>query len=67
MIAYEPHELRDLPTLAQGQCADLKIESPTWRVWLSRMTPADGETRPVQYEKLTDGRWLSVDAQGVEL
>lgn len=39
---YTLAELEALPTLAQGQADDLKIETATRRIWLSRMTVADG-------------------------
>jgi hypothetical protein len=34
--------LNDLPTLSQGHDADLKIDAPPVRVWISRMTREDG-------------------------
>lgn len=35
-------DLAQRPTLHQGHHADLKVETPTERVWLSRLLPADG-------------------------
>lgn len=35
-------DLVALPTLTQGQADDLKIDTGTERVWLSRMTVEDG-------------------------
>ena len=52
--------LEDMPTIHSGQYADLKIDTGTKRVWLSRMTAADGETQPVQIERLIDGCWVDV-------
>lgn len=40
---YTLAELEALPTLATGQADDLKIETETRRVWLSRCTVEDGE------------------------
>ncbi len=57
--------LKDLPTLAQGQCADLKVDDGERRVWVSRMTPEDGETQPVQVERLIDGCWVDVTDEEV--
>lgn len=39
---YSLKRLQSLPTLHQGQCDDLKIETNKIRVWLSRLTKADG-------------------------
>jgi hypothetical protein len=61
---YDPADLEDLPTLATGQAADLKIDTGTVRVWLSRCGPKDGETRPVQVEILRNGRWIDADEEG---
>lgn len=56
----EVEELQHMPTLCQGQCADLKMDDGRFRVWLSRMGPEDGETHPVQVEELRDGRWEDI-------
>lgn len=53
-------ELEALPTLSVGQAADLKIDTGTIRVWVSRCGFRDGETVPVQIEMLVDGRWEDV-------
>lgn len=34
--------LGELPTITQGQTADLKIDAPPIRIWVSRMTVEDG-------------------------
>lgn len=34
--------LNKLPTISQGHTDDLKINTPSRRVWLSRLTVADG-------------------------
>lgn len=59
-VTLDPDELEALPTLAVGQTADLKVDTGTVRVWLSRCGPEDGETEPVQVERLVDGRWEEV-------
>lgn len=51
-------ELLAMPTLEQGHFANLKIDTGTLRVWVSRMTIADGELDPVQVERLEDGVWV---------
>ena len=53
-------ELKNMPTLAVGQAADLKIDTGATRVWFSRCGLADGETHPIQIEKLINGRWEDV-------
>jgi hypothetical protein len=52
-------ELQDLPTLCIGHSQNLKIETPTVRVWLSRCGIADGMPydNQVEVEQLIDGRW----------
>lgn len=50
--------LESLPTLSVGQTADLKIDGPAGRIWVSRC-PEEGEP-PVMYETLADGRWIDV-------
>lgn len=41
-INFTLKALQNMPTLAQGQADDLKISTPTLRVWLSRLTVEDG-------------------------
>lgn len=53
-------DLDAMPTLHQGQYADLKIDTGTMRVWRSRMRISDGESFPVQIERLVNGRWEDV-------
>lgn len=43
MRRYSLAELKAMPTLHQGQYDDLKAEFDHVRVWLSRMTVADGQ------------------------
>jgi hypothetical protein len=52
-------DLKALPTLSVGQDADLKIDQKGVRVWLSRMTVADGAPydNEVTVEMLVRGGW----------
>ena len=55
-------ELQKLPTLCVGQVDNLKIETPTMRVWLSRVTVADGQPydNQVTIERLgVNGIWCT--------
>ncbi len=54
-MGIEASDIEDLPTLCQGQAADLKIETEMLRGWLCRVTGR------VEYERLVDGRWVSAD------
>lgn len=55
--------LEDKKTIYAGQFDDLKIETATKRVWLSRMTTDDGMeyNNQVTVEELKNGRWEIVD------
>lgn len=57
------HDLQSLPTLAVGQTDDLKFDNGEKRVWLSRMTVADGMPydNQVTVEILVRGRWVILD------
>jgi len=59
MKRYSLAELEELPTLSEGQFDNLKVETSTRRVWLSRCGVADGEPYPnkVTVERLINGRW----------
>jgi hypothetical protein len=53
-------ELQALPTLSQGHTDDLKMETTARRVWLSRLTKADGQPYDNQITieaKNEDGSW----------
>lgn len=58
---YTLDELEAMPTISQGQADDLKIDSDGERVWLSRLTTADGADvdHEVTHEKynIDRGRW----------
>jgi hypothetical protein len=58
LITYQ--ELEAMPTLSVGQAANLKIDTGTMRVWVSRCGLADGETQPVQVERFEFGRWVDI-------
>jgi len=53
--------LRRRRVLRQGWTHNLVLETPTVRVWLSRLTAEDGETCPVSVEVLRNGRWVETD------
>lgn len=63
MPRYTADELRDLPTIEQGQADDLKVRDGDTKVWLSRMTVEDGMpyNDQVTIERLVDGRWITID------
>lgn len=56
-------ELRELPTITEGQIRSLKMESDSERVWLSRGTVEDGEpwNNLVSVERLFGGSWIEVE------
>ena len=62
-MRYTKEELKAMPTIHSGQYDNLKIDTGTTRVWLSRMTVADGMpyNNQVTIEKLIDGRWVTVE------
>jgi hypothetical protein len=51
---YSVEELEAMPTIDSSQDADLKVDTPTHRWWLSRMGPDDGETHQVHVEEYVD-------------
>jgi hypothetical protein len=63
MNLYSASELEKLPTLSVGQADDLKVDTGNIRIWLSRCGIADGAPykNQVTIEKLTDGRWETLD------
>jgi len=62
-MEYYLSELETMPTLCVGQADNLKIDTGTRRVWLSRCTVADGEpyNNKVTVERLINGCWDTVD------
>jgi hypothetical protein len=61
-MRYTADELADMPTLSQGQSADLKVDEGGERVWLARTGIADGEPydNTVTVERLVNGRWTLI-------
>jgi hypothetical protein len=59
---YSLDELANLPTLAQGQADNLKIDDGKHRVWLCRCGIEDGmpHDNNVTVERLIDGRWTTI-------
>lgn len=55
-------KIRRMRTISQGHMDRLVAENKTIRLWVSRMTPADGmaEDQQVLMEKLIDGRWEAI-------
>lgn len=60
---YTARNLKKLPTLSVGQADDLKIETKTRRVWLSRCSVEDGEpvNNKITIEELLLERWRVID------
>ena len=59
---YTLAELEALPTIEQAWTGDLKAKAPKKRVWLSRMTVADGAPydNQVTIETYTNGSWAPI-------
>jgi len=59
MKKYTLTELKAMPTLSKGHFDNLKVDTGTERIWLSRMTIADGMpyNNQVTEEHLIDGNW----------
>ncbi len=57
---YTAQGLSEMPTISVSQFDDLKIETPTMRVWLSRMTVRDEAKykHQVTIEVMRDGLWV---------
>lgn len=57
---YLLNEINEMPTLHCGHFDNLKISQPEFRVWLSRMTLADGAecNNQVTEESLISGVWV---------
>jgi len=64
---YTAEELEEMPTLAQGQADDLKVEETIhgtkYRVWLCRCGVEDGMPydNAITIERYQYGRWIEVD------
>lgn len=68
IMRYPPKALASLPTLAQGQAADLKVESKWYdepiRYWLNRVGPEDGAEFPVEVEAFDGHKWIHIGGYG---
>ena len=62
-VKYTAKELEKKPTLSTGQADDLKVDTGSTRVWLSRCGIEDGEPceDKVTVEKLINGKWETVE------
>lgn len=62
---YPVSRLEVMPTLGVGQALnhkhDEEIDGVPTRWFVSRCTPADGETHRVYVEQCIEGRWVEVD------
>lgn len=60
---YKLKELETLPTLCTAQADDLKVETDTKRIWLSRCGVADGMPydNQVSVEVYKGNRWEVVE------
>lgn len=61
-MEYGLAELEAIETLSVGQSDDLKLDTQTTRVWLSRCTIADGMpyNNQVTIENFINDRWVTV-------
>lgn len=59
---YDKQSLAELLTIRSVHDADLKFESDTLRVWLSRMTIEDGarEDHAIEVDERINGEWTAV-------
>lgn len=55
-------ELKETPTIEKGHFEDLKLDDGTFKVWLSRMTVADGAeyNNQVTVKQLSNGKWYTI-------
>ena len=60
---YKATELKKLPTIHSGHFDNLKLETASERVWLSRCGVADGLAydNQVTIEHLINGKWVVVN------
>ncbi|GGG06267.1 hypothetical protein GCM10010912_58600 [Paenibacillus albidus] len=56
-------DLKALPTLQQSHTDELKLDTGNDRIWLSRMTVADGMAynNQVTVEVYTNGKWSTTE------
>lgn len=62
-MKYSLQQLESLPSLCVAQADDLKIDTGTTRIWLSRCGTEDGEPydNKVTVEQLIDGVWETTE------
>ena len=62
-MRYTVKELQDRETISAGQTDNLKIDTGTVRVWLSRCGVEDGNIKDnlITIERLINGSWEIVD------
>ena len=53
---WDREELKAMPTLSEGQCCNLKVDTAALRVWLCRV---GGGVTVEQYQPMR-GRWETV-------
>lgn len=65
---YTLAQLQAMPVIHQGQYNNLHYEDADTRIWISRLTTADG--MPYDYmvttEKLQNGKWVAISGDGAE-
>jgi hypothetical protein len=61
-VIYAIKHVKELETISQGHFDDLKYKDELYKVWLSRMTVADGMPydNQVTVEQLIDGKWEAI-------
>lgn len=59
MRTYTTAELAELPTLFSAHFDDLKVDTGTERIWLTRMTPEDGAQYQIHHEEYKNSEWMA--------
>lgn len=64
-MSMSKEELMALPTLSQGHMDNLKFDDGKHRIWVSRMSVADGapEDNQIHFETLQGGRWIEASQE----
>jgi hypothetical protein len=67
-MKFTKEELELLPTISSGHFDDLKVDTGTARVWLSRVTVEDGApyNDQVTVERLVKGKWVITEQYPAE-
>lgn len=60
---FKLKDIEKIATIHQGHTDDLKIDTGTMRVWLSRLTIDDGMpyNNQVTVELLQNGSWITIE------